>query len=567
MHMAISTCRALTLSHNIFFIDVLKRQEELDGQRNMAVLSLGCQSLDLIGNAIKKAANPTSIFSRSWEKVSLGIGLLPLGYLGMFFKKSLYVDKLDQVIQKGSKWLDVAKFVGVVALFYLKSFETATAILVGLSLAHLQKNSQLPPAIYRAIQFFSTPLLLAELLLSPITGILSLLSKIFIGLALAEKLNTYMLTKERGIDFASMHLIAPNQVDAQQVGLYAHRLNSSLHVNPVRDLEFDTSSVHRIPQYLDIQIQDNLQEATKEQILEAFTKKVEDFALQEHLQKGFERLQKTYLLGNGSDVLPVQWSKFETMFGLFLRHLITLDKGELEPILKNLNAVGNHCVDGWVGELGAIFPDTQYSGFTNKIHAYFAEIRTEQLNGLIIFFHQMAKNKFFGLIGKLIDLTGGINDVHYIQHLHLAFRPVWRTKLAEFALTSTANHQDLGSYLYHKYIFKMFSKHKQSLPEMLDSAFWIKELMGAMRPEISILEQKNGSERVLKVFQKISSQDLFEWIGRNREKYPLADDSFNLNPEFFTMIQDDAGGNYLQLTQKGAALVLLDAGVLRLKTQ
>lgn len=567
MHMAISTCRALTLSHNIFFIDVFKRQEELDGQRNMAVLSLGCQSLDIVGYAIKKAANPTSLFARSWEKVSLGMGLLPLAYLGIFLNKSIYLDKVDQAIQKGSKWLDVAKFVGVVALFYLKSFETATAVLVGLSLAHLQKNSKLPPAIYRAIQFFSTPFLLLEFLLSPVTGIPSLLSKIFIGLALAEKGNTYLMTKERGIDLASKHLIPPNEVDAQQVGMYALRLSSRQDVNPVRDLEFDTSSVHRIPQYLDIEIQDTLQEATKEEILGALAKKIEEFSLQECLQEGFKRLQKTYLLGNGSDVLPVQWSKFERMFGLFLRHLITLDKQELEPILKNLDAIGNQCVDGWVGELGAIFPDTQHSGLINKIHAHFAEIRTEQLNGLILIFNQIAKNKCFGLISKLIDLTGGINDVHYMQHLHLAFRPVWRTKLAEFALASNANRQDFGSYFYHKYLFNKFAKHNHNLAEMLDSAFWMRELMEAMRPEISIVEQKNGSEMVLKAFQKIPSQDLLEWVGKNREKYPLLDENFTFNPEFFTVTQNDAGDEYFQLTPKGAALVLLDAGVLRLKTR
>ena len=567
MHMTLSTCRTLALSNSIFFIDLYKRQDELDGRRNMGVISLECQSLDLIGNLVKKATNPTSLFCRSWGKVSLGLDLLPLAYLGMFFNKSIYLDKVDHAIQIGSKWLDVAKFVGVVALFYLRSFEAAIGTLIGLSLAQLQKNSKLPPAIYRVIEFLSTPLLILDFFLTPITGILSLVAKILVGLAIGQKFNTYLITKDQGIDLASINLAKPRDIDPEQVELYAQKLSSQENVDLSLELEFDTSSVHRIPQYLDITIQDNLQNATKEEIIEAFSKKIEELSLQQHAQQGLERLKKSYLLGNGSDVLPAQWVKFEKMFGLLVRHLLTLDKEELEPILNNLEDVGNHCVDGWVGELGAIYPDTQHSGLVNKIHADFAEERTNQLNALIISFHQEGGKTLIGtLLNKFIDLSGGINDVHYIQHLHFMFRPTWRTKLAEFAVTSSANQQDLFDYLKSNVLYKrMFQNGRASLFQLNRPVYWIRRVQELMKPQISLIDQKNGSEKVLKSFQTIPSQDLLSWIGENQHKYPLMDENYALNPAFFYSTLDDSGKEYLQLTEKGAALVLLDAGVLRVK--
>ncbi|MFZ4673082.1 MAG: hypothetical protein ACOYL1_01880 [Chlamydiia bacterium] len=573
MHLAVGACRTLSLSQNVFFLDILKRQDELDGQRNMGVLSLECQSLDLIGSLIKKAAKPTTVFSRSWGKVSLVLNFLPVAYLGLFFQKSLHLEKIDQTIKRSTKWLDVAKLVGTVALFYLHSFQAATAIFVGLTLAYLQKNNKLPPAIYRAIEFFTTPLLVMDFLSSPITGLLSLLSKFFLFMALAEKLNIYLLRQGNGIDLAASLCAKPNCVNAHQVELYAKKLSSApflplqLEFLPLQlELEYDSTSVHRIPQYLDITIQDDLHEASKEQIMGALTKKIEEYSLEGTLQEGFLRLKKSYLLGGGSDVLPVHWDKYEKMFGLFLRHLLTLDKAELEPILKELNSIGNNCVDAWVGELGAIYPDTQYSGLINKIHAHFAEIRTEQLNEKIRFMLQVSKTKLFGLLNKCIDLTGGENNVHFIQHMHLVLRPVWRTKLAEFAVNSTSNHQNLGSILSGKYYNHFAAKTKESMPHIEDVKTWIEALQEAMKPEVVVSSEMQGARKVAKAFQKIPSQDLMEWVAKNQEKYPLVDENFSFNSAFFTMTQNDSGQEYLQLTTKGAALVLLDAGVLRVKT-
>lgn len=567
MHVARSVVNTLAISRSFFFHDICKRQEELDGNRNLNVLATECICLDVLGNFVNKAAKPTSLFSRSWRNVHLGLELLPFAYLGISYKKPIYLEKFDYLIKNGSKWLDVAKLVGIVALFYLRSFEAAIGIVVGLSLAYLQKNTKLPRSIYEILRFLSTPLLVWNFFMRPITGILSLVEKILISLELGKKFNNHLVSKEGGIDFTLVNTTKPRDIDPEQLKLYAQKLSSQENIDFFRELEFDTSSVHRIPQYLDITIQDKLQNATKQEILEAFSKKIEELSLQQHAQQGFERLKKSYLLGNSSDVLPVQWSKFEKMFGLFLRHLITLDEEELTPILKNLEDVGSHCVDAWVGELGAIYPDTQHSGLKNKIHAYFAEVRTNLLNAFVMSLYQENRKTFIGTVrNKFIDLGGGVNDVHYMQNLHLILRHTWRTKLAEFATSSSANQQDFIDIFVLNPIYKRIHlKGGVLAPQMFRPDYWIQELHGAMKPQISIVEQKNGFEKVVKSFQTIPSQDLLSWIGENQDKYPLINENYEYNPAFFHSTLDDSGKEYLQLTEKGAALVLLDAGILRVK--
>jgi hypothetical protein len=146
------------------------------------------------------------------------------------------------------------------------------------------------------------------------------------------------------------------------------------------------------------------------------------------------------------------------------------------------------------------------------------------------------------------------------------FRPTWRTKLAEFAVTSSANQQDLFGYLASNVLYKrMFQNGRASLFQLNRPVYWIRRVQETMKPQISLIDQKNGSEKVLKSFQTIPSQDLLSWIGENQHKYPLMDENYAFNPAFFYSTLDDSGKEYLQLTEKGAALVLLDAGVLRVK--
>lgn len=545
---------SLSIFRRTYFNDLFLQQRQLDRGQHFTVLTVICNSLLVHWNSIASSTGKDSFFNTNRQKIAKWTQLTSMGY--MLIPQGPFQARLNKGIGVFAHLSRCLQVVTAIALCSLRSYRRAAGIFAGLFLAQLQRDQKLPVQVHQSVRFFGFFLRLHEFFTTPVENLFTLLDKLEDCIDIFDGCNRFLQSLGKGVDVANLSLPKTFTFDPNVAQEYAQKAVRGESLPP---LEFEIRSVHLIPPFLELELKDGLNKPKKGEIVQRFLSKVEEYGFQEFLGEGFEKLKKAYLEGKFADLVPLRLDLFDDSMGLYLRYMATLNKEEMEPLIKSFDDIGNYCSDGWIGEISSLLPAFKEEGIVAKFHAHLSQVRGEWLNEKLRAMEAKGGKFSASFFEKLF---GGINNVHFQQWVHLSARPFLRTKTGEFAAVTSANTGFLSDALSGKIHAlgwkRLFSKDFQTL----SPSYWVDKLKEAMRPQL-ILDGKG----VMKIYQTITSKDLKDWIAKNHERLPLVDENtFAYNPLFFEEREDIEGYSLLQLTDQGLRLFLLDIGVLKPKS-
>ena len=536
-----------------FFSDLFFHQMDLDQKQQTVLITVIAEevfnlSAEVIGTgSAKKFSNIIS-----WvviTPITMGLHLL-----GNKLPKS---EKIAKGIDFAAKHINIIRATQAVAFFALGFRRAAAARITSLGLSILRKNGQLPSGIYNFIDFCGIPIDIFFLVAVPGSG---LIVQSFLVLKIFMRTVTFL--EDNGIfDFDKLKKSKKTDVrdiDCENIKDVFSKAKSIYDI----EIEFDRSSINRIPCVMNEKLDDGLADADKKTVVLIFNQKIESLGvnLKKHYPGANRIIEEGYLKEIFRDFSPHHRDKFNQYINIFLRKIILkIDsnvtekekKDHVQSQLKYYDEFGIHCTDGWVdGVCNAYYADKSQSKLHEKIHEKLAAVRDEKLSNTFITLFQDIKKLGFGML----DYSGGVNNVHTLQKIHLIFYDDFKTKTGQAAQMSSENH--LALWLEKRYYRKLYGSFCKVNEKSFFSYFEeTKNLDELLQDMLKKEKQSNGS-----YYSEIGNGDLNQWVHEKKETYSLFDeDSYEFSHKYF------ADNDIAKLTDLGRALILADAGVVRVR--
>jgi hypothetical protein len=463
-------------------------------------------------------------------------------------------EKIAKGIDFAAKHINIIRATQAVAFFALGFRRSAAARITSLGLSILRKNGQLPSGIYNFIDFCGIPIDIFFLVAVPGSGLIVqsfLVLKIFMG--------TVTFLKDNGI-FDFDKLIRSKKIDVRDID-YENIKDVFSKAKSIDDIEieFDRSSINRIPCVMNEKLDDGLADADKKTVVSIFKQKIESLGI--NLEKDYSGanriIKEGYLEEIFRDFSPHHRDKFNQYINIFLRKIILkIDsnvtekekKDHVQSQLKYYDEFGIHCTDGWIdGVCKAYYADKSQSTLHQKIHEKLAEVRDEKLSNS--FFINSNESRI-----NMLDYSGGVNNVHTHQELHLLYYDDFKTKTGHAAQMSTQNNLDLWlTKRIRRWVYGSFCKvNEKSFFSYFEETKNLDELLQDM-----LKQEKQSNDSY---YSEIGNGDLTQWVYEKNETYSLFDEVSGMFSNKYFVDNDIA-----KLTDLGRALILADAGVVRVR--